>query len=157
MSLPQAFLVFSFFFKHKTAYELLISDWCSDVCSSDLYPSNHQLGRAAHPGRCRARRGRKGTPEHRPPVQPRRRPTEDRPAKPASTARAPAAPPRRRRSHRQCRRRPAGSCRDRSEEHTSELKSLMRISYAVFCLKKKITKNTKTSSTKHIIKHKKAH
>src|SRR3546814_10320601 len=29
----------------------------------------------------------------------------------------------------------------RSEEHTSELKSLMRISYAVFCLKKKITHN----------------
>src|SRR3546814_9137440 len=29
----------------------------------------------------------------------------------------------------------------RSEEHTSELKSLMRISYAVFCLKKKKTKN----------------
>src|SRR3546814_6811081 len=31
---------------------------------------------------------------------------------------------------------------DRSEEHTSELQSLMRISYAVFCLKKKRTKNT---------------
>src|SRR3546814_6051057 len=31
-------------------------------------------------------------------------------------------------------------CRQRSEEHTSELQSLMRISYAVFCLKKK--KNT---------------
>src|SRR3546814_10694272 len=29
----------------------------------------------------------------------------------------------------------------RSEEHTSELQSLMRISYAVFCLKKKKTKN----------------
>src|SRR3546814_6066754 len=29
----------------------------------------------------------------------------------------------------------------RSEEHTSELQSLMRISYAVFCLKKKIRKN----------------
>src|SRR3546814_8214783 len=29
----------------------------------------------------------------------------------------------------------------RSEEHTSELQSLMRISYAVFCLKKKITTN----------------
>src|SRR3546814_17888582 len=29
-------------------------------------------------------------------------------------------------------------CRRRSEEHTSELQSLMRISYAVFCLKKKI-------------------
>src|SRR3546814_5981572 len=33
---------------------------------------------------------------------------------------------------------------DRSEEHTSELQSLMRISYAVFCLKKK----KKTSDTK---------
>src|SRR3546814_1880496 len=32
---------------------------------------------------------------------------------------------------------PAGD--QRSEEHTSELQSLMRISYAVFCLKKKIT------------------
>src|SRR3546814_4117373 len=31
---------------------------------------------------------------------------------------------------------------DRSEEHTSELQSLMRISYAVFCLKKKNTKTT---------------
>src|SRR3546814_3861297 len=30
-----------------------------------------------------------------------------------------------------------GTCRSRSEEHTSELQSLMRISYAVFCLKKK--------------------
>src|SRR3546814_7389314 len=32
--------------------------------------------------------------------------------------------------------------RDRSEAHTSELQSLMRISYAVFCLKKKKTKGT---------------
>src|SRR3546814_10827629 len=31
------------------------------------------------------------------------------------------------------------SARSRSEEHTSELQSLMRISYAVFCLKKKTT------------------
>src|SRR3546814_1101424 len=31
--------------------------------------------------------------------------------------------------------------RERSEEHTSELQSLMRISYAVFCLKKKNNKN----------------
>src|SRR3546814_9793240 len=30
-------------------------------------------------------------------------------------------------------------CDERSEEHTSELQSLMRISYAVFCLKKKTT------------------
>src|SRR3546814_2954077 len=34
-----------------------------------------------------------------------------------------------------------GASADRSEEHTSELQSLMRISYAVFCLKKK-TKHT---------------
>src|SRR3546814_9792775 len=33
----------------------------------------------------------------------------------------------------------------RSEEHTSELQSLMRISYAVFCLKKKKNTHTKTS------------
>src|SRR3546814_17148530 len=32
-------------------------------------------------------------------------------------------------------------CARRSEEHTSELQSLMRISYAVFCLKKKIKKS----------------
>src|SRR3546814_7280603 len=32
----------------------------------------------------------------------------------------------------------------RSEEHTSELQSLMRISYAVFCLKKQNTKHTQT-------------
>src|SRR3546814_2302139 len=37
------------------------------------------------------------------------------------------------------------SRRNRSEEHTSELQSLMRISYAVFCLKKK--KNIKTNKT----------
>src|SRR3546814_11765471 len=35
--------------------------------------------------------------------------------------------------------------RSRSEEHTSELQSLMRISYAVFCLKKK----TKTNNNRH--------
>src|SRR3546814_3341390 len=34
----------------------------------------------------------------------------------------------------------------RSEEHTSELQSLMRISYAVFCLKKKTTNNTTTTT-----------
>src|SRR3546814_1052801 len=37
--------------------------------------------------------------------------------------------------------------RDRSEEHTSELQSLMRISYAVFCLKKKTTICNNHSST----------
>src|SRR3546814_4421042 len=36
---------------------------------------------------------------------------------------------------------PVDQARIRSEEHTSELQSLMRISYAVFCLKKKIHKS----------------
>src|SRR3546814_6767808 len=35
---------------------------------------------------------------------------------------------------------------DRSEEHTSELQSLMRISYAVFCLKKKTRPRRKTTT-----------
>src|SRR3546814_7926676 len=39
-----------------------------------------------------------------------------------------------------------GQGQERSEEHTSELQSLMRLSYAVFCLKKKKhTKHTKTT------------
>src|SRR3546814_9261831 len=38
---------------------------------------------------------------------------------------------------------------DRSEEHTSELQSLMRISYAVFCLKKKNITNELTPITTH--------
>src|SRR3546814_4022545 len=42
----------------------------------------------------------------------------------------------------------------RSEEHTSELQSLMRISYAVFCLKKKKTKHISTLTT---TKQEKAH
>src|SRR3546814_6389929 len=32
-------LLFFFFFKQKTAYEMRISDWSSDVCSSDLFPT----------------------------------------------------------------------------------------------------------------------
>src|SRR3546814_2371785 len=41
---------------------------------------------------------------------------------------------------------------DRSEEHTSELQSLMRISYAVFCLKKKINSrlHLEKKSTLHV-------
>src|SRR3546814_3590991 len=45
----------------------------------------------------------------------------------------------------------------RSEEHTSELQSLMRISYAVFCLKKKKTehkKNNRQNATYHIYPNK---
>src|SRR3546814_1618920 len=38
----------------------------------------------------------------------------------------------------------------RSEEHTSELQSLMRISYAVFCLKKKIIRSTTNAITTYV-------
>src|SRR3546814_3126594 len=43
--------------------------------------------------------------------------------------------------------------RTRSEEHTSELQSLMRISYAVFCLKKKNTKKHQTEMKCNHITH----
>src|SRR3546814_3587844 len=91
-----------------------ISDWSSDVCSSDLvgrrrdrptlrqprlFSSEKHVERGWH--RHAGRRGDEGQP---PPV-----PTRE-----------PAV---------------------RSEEHTSELQSLMRISYAVFCLKQKTTNN----------------
>src|SRR3546814_10652625 len=42
-----------------------------------------------------------------------------------------------------------GSIRERSEEHTSELQSLMRISYAVFCLKKKTHHNITNHTTEN--------
>src|SRR3546814_6224444 len=35
-------LIFFFFFKQKTAYEMRISDWSSDVCSSDLVGDSHR-------------------------------------------------------------------------------------------------------------------
>src|SRR3546814_10387231 len=39
--------IFFFFFKQKTAYEMRISDWSSDVCSSDLVKSGSALLRLA--------------------------------------------------------------------------------------------------------------
>src|SRR3546814_3104487 len=52
--------------------------------------------------------------------------------------------------------RPAAKPDRRSEEHTSELQSLMRISYAVFCLKKKKTlkhNNNNKKTNRHTIYH----
>src|SRR3546814_16777590 len=40
-----------FFFKQKTAYEMRISDWSSDVCSSDLDAGERDPGHAIHLGR----------------------------------------------------------------------------------------------------------
>src|SRR3546814_4235164 len=104
-----------FFFKQKTAYEMRISDWSSDVCSSDL--GLHRRNIAAQ-----------GEDQHRqapsPAGQSVRRGWGDR-QKPRGSLLPASA-----RSRRRGRSRPV-----RSEEHTSELQSLMRISYAVFCLK----------------------
>src|SRR3546814_4100416 len=110
-----------FFFKQKTAYEMRISDWSSDVCSSDLAGTGlHGNGRFGdrpagtrdHP-RCGARRHRCGRMD-----QPRLRPRHGIPR----DLRLLLA---------------SGAASGKSEEHTSELQSLMRISYAVICLKKK--------------------
>src|SRR3546814_3491335 len=119
-----------------------ISDWSSDVCSSDLiaidentvfaavlaeYPKRHDSRRiAGHPARDIARghglhdRGAGGQCQGRLPGKIGRRidnPHMNR-SRGAFTGHSGPGPA-------------------RSEEHTSELQSLMRISYAVFCLKKK--------------------
>src|SRR3546814_1790919 len=49
MCICYMFVMF-FFFKQKTAYEMRISDWSSDVCSSDLMRllQNHQVPELAH-------------------------------------------------------------------------------------------------------------
>src|SRR3546814_8607166 len=90
-----------------------ISDWSSDVCSSDLIAGRN------------ARRGVDRLAD-----RPLRR---DRPLGFVGDA----GPRGRRRLQEYLPDRQCGLARqERSEEHTSELQSLMRLSYAVFCLKK---------------------
>src|SRR3546814_2873463 len=104
---------------------MCISDWSSDVCSSDLGtrqprdPPAPESGERCH-GPCRASGWKTG-----------------------SCWRASPPPPRSPGSERPPRQRGHG----RSEEHTSELQSLMRISYAVFCLKKKRKDNQQADKT----------
>src|SRR3546814_16101012 len=43
-------VIFFFFFKQKTAYEMRISDWSSDVCSSDLLDQHRDQRRVAEAG-----------------------------------------------------------------------------------------------------------
>src|SRR3546814_8233223 len=135
-----ALVVVICFVKQKTAYEMRISDWSSDVCSSDLgkttslaavsdllfgfpvrSPYNFlfdysllRVGAVLEDGgttlACRRKKGTSGTLLGADDV-----PIDEAPL--AAMLR--------------------GQTRDRSEQHTSELQSLMRISYAVFCLKKK--------------------
>src|SRR3546814_6607102 len=128
-----------FFFKQKTAYEMRISDWSSDVCSSDLpiFAVNIALARdgeviagvthvPALGETFRAERGAGAFLNDRPiHVSPRATMVEAVLAVGIPFAGKPR--------HEQF----VAEMTRRSEEHTSELQSLMRISYAVFCLKKK--------------------
>src|SRR3546814_1698439 len=121
----------------KPAYEMRISDWSSDVCSSDL--AEHQgagavdrPGDAERPGRQRHGKKQHGIEQHLP------------------LGRRLAG---HHRQHRHPGRRIVAATR--SEEHTSELQSLMRISYAAFCLKKikHITPTTSYNSTITTLTH----
>src|SRR3546814_2737652 len=126
-----------FFFKQKTAYGRRISDWSSDVCSSDL------MGPLANPAHVTRQLIGIARPDYAPVyaealeqlgteaalvVSGEEGLDEVSGAGPtiAVSVGSLAMPP-------------SIAPEDRSEEHTSELQSLMRISYAVFCLKKKKT------------------
>src|SRR3546814_1917416 len=129
-----------FFFNNETAYEMRISDWSSDVCSSDLHgafeigdrcapcfvgdqglvarDAEKQPVPGAIPCRCGRRRGGRGDQR-----EGGYQTQLDRHAQRILLSQSGDLR--------------AGRFGERSEEHTSELQSLMRISYAVFCLKKK--------------------
>src|SRR3546814_5830538 len=131
-------ICYCFFFQTKTAYELRISDWSSDVCSSDLITSGTLptllLPTSDSPA------SSSGSSKERPPACSRLTAWALRlvaPIAPVTTKRPPNSTSR-------CQSTEASISRverrrltsRRSEEHTSELQSLMRTSYAVFCLKK---------------------
>src|SRR3546814_8738790 len=144
------FCVF-FFFKQKTAYEMRISDWSSDVCSSDLsWIGAGQLCRHLR-RRHRYRDGRGAARAGRGAILFDKSCREGHWPRPIDGSRSRSAVWRGV-DARKCRRDWDG-CFDlasgRSEEHTSELQSLMRISYAVFCLKQKIHPKLYTPTHAH--------
>src|SRR3546814_3090719 len=127
-----------FFFKQKTAYEMRTRDWSSDVCSSDLrwWESRSARSRsngASHRSTCcwtwrwRTARLCAGAPPSPMTAPMRMASIESVSNIPAGVSMDPFA--------NRMGRGPSAS--RRSEEHTSELQSLIRNSYAVFCLKKK--------------------
>src|SRR3546814_5022027 len=135
-----------FCFKQKTSYEVRISDWSADVCSSDLYRRGPQGYRASRHARCRCRDhpSYRGTSQGRCVERDRSRIPDLQTNRTSIPANARFPRPGRHRGVAQCDDGPVG----RSEAHTSELQSLMRISYAVFCLKKKSISDAYTFRTK---------
>src|SRR3546814_7637578 len=118
-----------FFFKQKTAYEMRISDWSSDVCSSDLFPriafellhaEADALGVAVDADDLHVDRVTD--------VDDFARVVDALVAHVGDMEQAVDAA--------EVDKRTIIGDVLRSEEHTSELQSLMRISYAVFCLQK---------------------
>src|SRR3546814_8125187 len=106
-----------------------ISDWSSDVCSSDLrQPQEQRIEQREQ----RQRRDR--LDEAR---EPQRHPRDIRVARRQNRERQADRQPREQRGGGEQDVRGEQIGHARSEEHTSELQSLMRLSYAVFCLKKK--------------------
>src|SRR3546814_6294802 len=127
------------FFKQKTAYEMRISDWSSDVCSSDLAPYHHPPLDAG----VASIRDDLGYNSDLPylgvePIETGFAPTGTYPPSINSSwlhSTVYGATPA---QIEQAKKEFAATGRIgmyRSEEHTSELQSLMRTSYAVFCLK----------------------
>src|SRR3546814_5579602 len=104
-----------------------ISDWSSDVCSSDLTRSDRPASTPAGRSRATGVRALPPSPESNGLRRRRARSVRDRARRTRSCGNS-------------------WRCRCRSEEHTSELQSLMRISYAVFCLKKKKKKTNEQIS-----------
>src|SRR3546814_4141617 len=123
-----------FFFKQKTAYEMRISDWSSDVCSSDLQREAPTRRTKCTQAIEQQQQRRERQTEHRQRQRPLRRP---RRLRPCVVVQNPGA------MHHQWPRAAIGRTQPgvvddlQDRKHTSELQSLMRISYAVFCLKKK--------------------
>src|SRR3546814_6665866 len=128
-----------FFFKQKTAYEMRISDWSSDVCSSDLCGHGHQRRHERFNLLQSAVIGNQRPDIYQAIIHSRLRPDARR-FNPVPGPEFQCVTP----VQADIERSPdvtlsaCGKARKfphRSEEHTSELQSLMRISSAVFCLK----------------------